>query len=209
MKSVLIKSLLIMTILSLSTLFSGCNNYTAEEKEYMTLIESERTDKDEYMKNDPYSPFNQEPKVSFEPLKYYDVNPSFVFKSKLTEFETKDTIIISGTKGEERKVLKYGFVKFIYDNKNFTMNVYEGTSKSGQTYHSLWFTDLTTNEETYGVGRYLDFELNPDKGYIYTIDFNKAYNPYCAYSPKYSCAIPTKEDFLSLEIKAGEKKFHH
>jgi len=209
MKSVLIKSLLIMTILSLSTLFSGCNNYTAEEKEYITLIESERTDKDEYMKNDPYSPFNQEPKVSFEPLKYYDVNLSFVFKSKLTEFETKDTIIISGTKGEERKVLKYGFVKFVYENKDFIMNVYEGTSKSGQTYHSLWFTDLTTNEETYGVGRYLDFELNPDKGYIYTIDFNKAYNPYCAYSPKYSCAIPTKEDFLSLEIKAGEKKFHH
>lgn len=209
MKSVLIKSLLITTILSLNTLFNGCKNYTAEEKEYINLIESERTEKDEYMKNDPYSPFNQEPKVKFEPLNYFDVDPTFVFKSSLTEFENKDTIIISGTKGEERKVLKYGFVKFVYENKDFIMIVYEGTSKSGQTYHSLWFTDITTNEETYGVGRYLDFELNPDKGYIYTIDFNKAYNPYCAYSPKYSCAIPTKEDFLSLEIKAGEKKFHH
>jgi uncharacterized protein (DUF1684 family) len=196
-------------VLFSNLLFNGCDNYTPEEKEYISSLGVERKEKDDYMKNDPYSPFNQEPKVSFEPLKYYDINPSFVFKSKLYQFDSKDTIIISGTKGEERKVLKYGFVTFTHENKNYKMNVYEGMSKSGQTYHSLWFTDLTTNEETYGVGRYLDFELNSDKDYIYTIDFNKAYNPYCAYSPKYSCAIPTKEDFLSLEIKAGEKKFHH
>jgi hypothetical protein len=196
-------------VLFSNLLFNGCDNYTPEEKEYISSIENERKEKDDYIKDDPYSPFNQEPKVKFEPLKYYDVDPSFVFKSKLTEFESKDTIIISGTKGEEREVLKYGFVTFVHENNNFKMNVYEGRSRSGQTYHSLWFTDLTTNEETYGVGRYLDFELSPDKDYIYTIDFNKAYNPYCAYSSKYSCAIPTKEDFLSLEIKAGEKKFHH
>lgn len=89
------------------------------------------------------------------------------------------------------------------------MNVYKGNSRSGAEYYSLWFTDKTTGEETYGVGRYLDFELNPDKDFLYTIDFNLAYSPYCSYSPKYSCAVPTKDDYLDIAVKAGEKKFHN
>jgi uncharacterized protein (DUF1684 family) len=75
-------------------------------------------------------------------------------------------------------------------------------------YYSIWFTDKTTNEESYGVGRYVDFELNMNSDFIYTVDFNYAYNPYCAYSSEYSCAIPTKEDYLDIAIEAGEKKFH-
>jgi uncharacterized protein (DUF1684 family) len=86
--------------------------------------------------------------------------------------------------------------------------VYKGFSKSNDVYFSIWFTDLTTGEESYGVGRYLDFELNSDKDFIYTIDFNLAYNPYCAYSSEYTCAIPTKEDYVDSEIEAGEKKYH-
>lgn len=188
---------------------SGCENYSPEEKEYIAFIEKQRTEKNDYMKNEPYSPFNQDSLAKFEPLKYFDINLSFVFKSPLAEYETKDTVIISGTKGEERKVVRYGYVSFDFENVNYKMNVYESKSKSGQAYHSLWFTDLTTNAESYGVGRYLDFELNPVKDFVYTIDFNLAYNPYCAYSAKYSCAIPTKEDYLPFEIKAGEKKFHN
>jgi uncharacterized protein (DUF1684 family) len=86
--------------------------------------------------------------------------------------------------------------------------VYKSFSSKGETYYSIWFTDKTTNDETYGVGRYLDFELNDDENFIYTIDFNLAYNPYCAYNPDYTCAIPTKEDYVDLKIEAGEKKYH-
>ncbi len=188
---------------------AGCGkNYSPEEREYINKIEKIRIDKNNEMKNDANSPFNLEPKVHFEELKYFDINPGFVFKSKLTEYPAKDTIKIYGTKGEERKVIRFGFVSFSYKNSNYKMNVYKGTSRTGVEYYSLWFTDKTTNEETYGVGRYLDFELNPDKDFIYSIDFNLAYNPYCAYSSKYSCAVPTKEDYLDLAIEAGEKKFH-
>ncbi|RJP74211.1 MAG: DUF1684 domain-containing protein [Ignavibacteriales bacterium] len=188
---------------------AGCEkNYSPEERDYINKIEKIRIDKNNEMKNDANSPFNLEPKVHFEELKYFDINPGFVFKSKLTEYPAKDTIKIYGTKGEERKVIRFGFVSFSYKNSNYKMNVYKGTSRTGVEYYSLWFTDKTTNEETYGVGRYLDFELNPDKDFIYSIDFNLAYNPYCAYSSKYSCAVPTKEDYLDLAIEAGEKKFH-
>ena len=167
------------------------------------------------MKNDPGSPFNIDPKAHFENLKYYDVNPDYVFKSKLYEYKNLDTVKIFGTKGEERKAVRIGYVKINFwksipsekeGEKN--VNVYKGISKNGEEYYSIWFTDKTTGDETYGVGRYLDFELNPDKDFIYTIDFNLAYNPYCSYSSKYSCAIPTKEDHIDVAIKAGEKRFH-
>lgn len=182
--------------------------YSPEQKEYITSIDKQRIEKDDYMKNNPRSPFNYKGKVKFHPLKYFNVNPNFVFKGKLTEYTAKDTLSIFGTKGEERKVIRYGFINFEYEKKSYRINVYKGTTKSGNEYFSIWFTDKTTNEQSYGVGRYLDFDLNSDKEFIYTIDFNLAYNPYCAYSADYTCSIPTKDDYLDLSIEAGEKKFH-
>ena len=130
------------------------------------------------------------------------------FKSKLNEYPQKDTITVYGTKGEARKAVKFGYVIFNFKNKQYRLNIYKGTSSDGEEYYSIWFTDKTTGGETYGVGRYIDFDINPDSNYVYTIDFNLAYNPYCAYSSKYSCAIPTKEDYIDLAVTAGEKKFH-
>jgi len=190
-------------------LFSCGQKYTEKEINYIKSIEEQRKIKNEYMKNDPASPFNYKGKVEFHELKYFDVDPKFVFKSKLYEYNPKDTITIYGTKGEARKAVRFGYVLINYENKEYKVNVYEGTTKSGEKYYSIWFTDKTTNKETYGVGRYLDFEKHNNPDYIYIIDFNLAYNPYCAYSPNYSCAIPTKEDFIPIEIKAGEKKFHN
>lgn len=199
----------IIFVISFVLFLAGCGkNYTPEQEQYIKEIETKRGEKDNEFRNDPSSPFNAKSKVRFEPLKYYDVDPAFVFKSKLTGYETKDTIKIFGTKGEERKVIRFGFVTFTYKSSLYKVNVYQGISRSGLVYHSIWFTDETTGEETYGVGRYIDFELNPDKNYIYTVDFNLAYNPYCAYSSEYSCAIPTKEDYLPVKITAGEKNYH-
>lgn len=198
-----------MFLLLILFLVYGCSEkYTEEQIKYINEIEKLRESKDNEFKSSPTSPFNFKTKVEFSPLKYFDIKPELVFRSKLTEYETKDTIIIYGTKGEERKAVRFGWISFHYKNKEYKVNVYEGRSKSGATFHSIWFTDKTTGEETYGVGRYIDFELNGNKDYIYTIDFNLAYNPYCAYSSEYSCAIPSKEDFIDLEIEAGEKSFH-
>jgi hypothetical protein len=196
-------------ILVIILFLASCGeNYSPEKKEYIASIEKHRQEKDDFMKNDPNSPFNFKGKVEFHPLNYFEVDPDYVFESKLFEYPTKDTISIFGTKGEERKVIRYGYIKFEYKKNPYKLNVYEGSAKSGEKYHSIWFTDITTNDESYGVGRYLDFELNPEADFIYTIDFNLAYNPYCAYSPDYTCAIPTKEDFIDLKIEAGEKNFH-
>ena len=189
-------------------LFSCGKNHTPEEQSYIEGINKFRSEKDEYMKNDVSSPFNFKGKVKFKPLKYYEPDPDFIFKSKLYEYEPKDTILIFGTKGEEREVIRYGYVLWNNNKKKFRVSVYKGVSKTGDEYYSIWFTDKTTGNETYGVGRYLDFDLSNNRDSIYTIDFNLAYNPYCAYSPDYSCAIPTKEDHIDIAIEAGEKNFH-
>lgn len=195
--------------LALLIMLASCGkNYTPEQEAYIKKIEDFRAKKNDEMKNDPSSPFNFKGKVEFHNLNYFDVDPAFVFMSKLSEYEKKDTVTIFGTKGEPRKAVRIGYVQFNREGKNYKISVYEGTAKTGQTYHSIWFTDLTTNKESYGVGRYLDFELVSDPNYLYEVDFNLAYNPYCAYSSNYSCAIPTKEDFIPVEINAGEKKFH-
>ncbi len=204
-----IKSFSFLMILISAFIFSACSeDFTPEEKAYIEKIKQFREAKNREMENSPESPFNFKGKVKFHDLEYFSVDPKFVFKSKLYEFEHKDTVIVYGTKADERKTVKYGFVQFDVDQKPYRINVYKGFAKNGNEYYSIWFTDQTTNIETYGVGRYLDFEKHPDKDYVYTIDFNLAYNPYCAYSPDYSCAIPTKEDFIDLAINAGEKKFH-
>ena len=202
----LLESFLIFIILFM--LSSCTRKYTPEQEKYINGIEKFRQEKNGEMKNDPSSPFNQDKNAQFKPLKYFDVNPDFVFKSKLFSYDKKDTVIIFGTKGEKRKIVRFGYVLINYKNKQYKLNVYKGSSPNGSVYYTIWFTDKTTGNETYGVGRYLDFDLNPDTSYVYTIDFNLAYNPYCAYSAKYSCAIPSREDHLDLAIDAGEKNFH-
>ncbi len=203
-----IKSKLLILILTLLAASSCKDQIAPEIKEYIDAVEQHRDEINEYMKENPNSPFNAKTKVEFHTLNYFDVDPAFKFQSKLLEYTNKDTIKIYGTKGEERSAVKFGYVEINYKNNSYKINVYEGVSRSGEKYYSIWFTDKTTNDETYGVGRYLNFEKSDNPDEIYTIDFNYAYNPYCAYSKEYSCAIPTKEDHINLAITAGEKKFH-
>ncbi len=189
--------------------FSGCENYTEEQEKFISELDKFRTEKNIEFRDSSYSPFNRKSKVEFHSLKYFDANFGFVLTGNLIENEIKDTVKVFGTKGEERKSVRYGVLKLQNEKNKFDVKVYESLGRDGITkYYSIWFTDKTTNNESYGVGRYVDFELNKNVNFVYTVDFNYAYNPYCAYSSEYSCAIPTKEDYLDIAIEAGEKKFH-
>jgi uncharacterized protein (DUF1684 family) len=204
----IIIAILILIVVFVNISCNKKNPETKEMKEYKNSILKERAEKDSSMQFDPYSPFHRDTSISFKPLNYYQPNPDFVFKSKLFYKEKPDTVIIMGTKGEPRTVIVIGYVELKKDNKVYKVNIYKGFSRTGSAYYSIWFTDKTTGKETYCVGRYLDFELNPDRDFIYTIDFNKAYNPYCAYTPMYTCPIPREEDYIDMSIEAGEKNFH-
>jgi hypothetical protein len=124
-----------------------------------------------------------------------------------------------GTKGEERRHLRYGWFEFrVPDSAGrpilIRLNVYKFTPSDERRYRlyrdhlNVWFTDATTGSETYDVGRYVDVgEEQTGADYVYTIDLNKAYNPYCAYSDLYTCAIPREEDHIAVPLRAGELKY--
>lgn len=202
--------MVLCTALILLALTQGCKKtYTLEEEQYIQGIRQERAEKDSLFRASPESPFARDTSVRFEPLHYYPVDPAFAFQGRLVKYQKQDSVSTTGTKGDKRTVLRYGYIPFRYKDKDYRVNVYTGRNRSGINYAVIWFTDRTSGKETYAVGRYLDFTLLPDTNALYTVDFNKAYNPYCAYSPQYSCSIPLKEDHLDLEVQAGEKLFHH
>ena len=194
-------------ILFLSLFFACKDNLSQADKDYINSINNYRIEKNYYMQHNPSSPFLAKGKIEFHNLKYYDINLDLRFKSLLNIYNEQDTIIIYGTKGEPRKTIKFGYLTFNYKKRNYKLNVYK-SKYNGIDYFSIWFTDQTTNKGSYGVGRYLDFEYKDDPKFVYDIDFNLAYNPYCAYSHDYSCAIPSREDYIDLEVNAGEKIFN-
>jgi uncharacterized protein (DUF1684 family) len=107
------------------------------------------------------------------------------------------------------KYVKYGEATFKLDGKEDQLNIYQSLSlrekPAYKDYLFLPFTDETSGKESYSGGRYIDLTI--PKGNKIIIDFNKAYNPYCAYNHKYSCPIPPKGNHLNIAIKAGVKRY--
>ena len=106
----------------------------------------------------------------------------------------------------------YGVIHFTINDTTVTLNIYQSQDLMATTQYKdhlfIPFTDATSGEETYESGRYIDLEINDIKSDKMIIDFNKAYNPYCAYvSGRYNCPIPPAENRLAVAIHAGEKAF--
>lgn len=179
-----------------------------------------RAEVDSFFRYDENSPFRRDTLVAYQGINWFPINPYYRGQSTLHRYDHPDTVDVLGTKGEKRRELRYGYFEFVVPGElgNPTMlrlNVYKFTPYDGQRYVlfkdnlSVWFTDKTTGEETYGVGRYVEIgNERSDPSSVYTIDLNKAFNPYCAYSNLYSCAIPRKEDHLDVALRVGEMKYH-
>ena len=179
-----------------------------------------RREADEFFRSNEGSPFVRDTTIEYHGLKWFPINPRFRGFSELHRYQRADTVIVMGTKGEERRQLRYGYFEFVVPDESGTptrlrLNVYKFTPYDAKRYAlyrnnlSVWFTDLTTGKQTYDVGRYVEIgDENSDPSFVYTIDLNQAYNPYCAYSNLFSCAVPRKEDHLSIALRVGEMKYH-
>jgi len=179
-----------------------------------------RARQDAFFAHDPHSPFVRDTSAHYHGINWFPVNPAFRGESVLHTYAEPETVTVMGTRGEERRELRYGYVEFPVPGESgapvmIRLNVYKFTPYEGETYRrypetlSIWFTDSTTGRETYEVGRYIDAGNDAhDPHHVYVIDLNKAYNPYCAYSARYSCAIPRKDDRIPLALRVGEMKYH-
>lgn len=147
------------------------------------------------------SPLTPADRTSFVGLQYFEPNDGLVLDLPLDVDVPHDPIPMETSTGGQRTYKRAGRIRFKVDGVEAVAAVYE--DEHG---YFLPFRDVTSAHETYAAGRYLEPEKNPD-GTIH-IDFNYAYNPYCAYSPHFSCPLPPTENWLKVPIRAGEKKFH-
>jgi uncharacterized protein (DUF1684 family) len=213
------KTILIIAVAALASLTSctkpSSGTMTAADslKAVNETLDYRRT-AEEYFRHEKDSPFNTEPAVPFEGLRWFPPDPGMYFTAKLERYERPETVIVYGTKKEPRKQLRYGYFTLQIEGKVCRINVYKFPPEITAQHPELdgvlsaWFTDETTGRETYHVGRYLQIEPeSKDPGHLYVLNLNNAHNPYCAYNPVYSCAIPTREDRLPVAIRAGEMNY--
>jgi len=180
---------------------------TESSQQYAEEIKKERLEKDDFMKNDEGSPFNDST-VTFSPLHYFEPDIKFRVNADLEPIENKKMIVLPTSDGKEKKYLEYAYATFKLEgvkNKLLILEIIDMGPYKGTLF--LAFADETSARETYGAGRYLDLKKVPGAATI-TLDFNKTYNPYCAYSERFSCPFPVKENVLKVPIYAGEKTFH-
>ena len=156
------------------------------------------------------SPLMKDDLKQFKGLDFFSLNEKFIVEATFIRTKKEKPFGMKTTTSRTPLYKKYGELHFEIDGKAFKLNVYQNVDlnkKPGyEDYLFLPFSDLTCGKESYIGGRYVDMRIQ--KGKTWTIDFNKAYNPYCAYNYEYSCPIVPLENDLDIEILAGVKKFH-
>jgi uncharacterized protein len=177
----------------------GAKPVQSVDNEYFTSIQNLRSDKDSYLKKDTASPI--EDKVNFKGLKYFDINHTYKITGKIDRLTSGQTINIMMSGGDVEEYEAYGNVSFELEGVKCDLKIFK--TPEGNLF--LPFKDLTSNKETYGAGRYLDFGVDDVKNNEILIDFNRAYHPYCAYNHTFTCPVPPAENTLNVAVKAGER----
>jgi uncharacterized protein (DUF1684 family) len=172
-----------------------------QQQDYITALKAQRAQKDAYFRQNPYSPLEPEDRQNFSGLKYYEPDLAFQYILQLQPADPEPITLQTNT-GDEQIYNRIGTVQFEVDGEPARAAIYQSTDRNDLF---LPFRDATSGKETYGAGRYLE-PVDLGNGEV-LVDFNLAYNPYCAYSPNFSCPLPPVENWLKVPIRAGEKKF--
>lgn len=179
-----------------------CFALSACSANYAENVESERAKKDKEMLGED-SPIPSWEKENFVGLSYYPIDQTYRVVANIERIPVGQYFPVRMTDGSEEQYQKFGYAVFELLGKEHRLLLLKNPRERNQLF--LAYTDLTNGKESYGGGRYLDLDYN-NSGKI-PIDFNRAYNPYCAYSAQYACPIPPAENHLNIPVPAGEKLF--
>ena len=197
------KSLFSIVFIFASSLFFAQEKATQTAQEFQDELNKSYADKEK-------SPLTEEDFKTFTHLDFFPITDEFIIKAKFIRARKEKPFEMKTTTARLPVYKKYGELHFTFEGNEYKLNVYQNLDlikKEGyEDYLFLPFTDSTNGNETYIGGRYIDCRIQ--KELEWTIDFNKAYNPYCAYNYEYSCPIVPLENDLNIEILAGVKKFH-
>jgi hypothetical protein len=177
-------------------------------------VERSRKLKDAWMADDDSSPLPHSARHAFGGLRYFPYDPAFRVRARLSRFPEARVVTVGTSTGREQQYLEHGRFEFEIGGERAALNAYRKMPDPHAHVHShsreagtlfVPFRDATSGRESYGAARYLD--LPEPAGDESEIDFNLAYNPYCAYSEAYTCPLPPRENWLTVAIRAGEMEF--
>ncbi len=166
----------------------------------MTELDHFRAQKDAFFKTHPHSPLTLVQQAGFAGLRYFPENPELRLALPVEVFADGDSLVMQTSTGDERAYARYGRLRFSVARQEVALTVYADRD-SGELF--LPFVDGLRGRETYGAGRYLDPEPLADGRLL--VDFNLAYNPYCAYNDGWSCPLTPPENWIQAPIRAGEQ----
>lgn len=156
------------------------------------------------------SPLPDRYRKNFEGLDFFSPDTNYIVIAEFERTPNAIPFMLSTTTDRKTKELLYGIAHFELNGKMHQLEIYQSLDLVGQedykNYLFLPFLDDTNGDETYGGGRYIDLTI-PDDDSL-TIDFNRAYNPYCAYNKKYSCPLVPRQNYLKTKVMAGVKAFN-
>ena len=164
----------------------------------MSELEEFRRGKDEFFATDRHSPLTREQRKDFKGLQYFPENPGLRLEVEVEELPEKETVEMQTSTGAVQEYTRAGKFRFKVDGQEAELTLF-----SDPHGFFLPFADALAGEETYGAGRYLEPQSLPDGRLL--VDFNYAYNPYCAYNELFSCPLTPFENRLKAPIRAGEK----
>ncbi|GAB2615407.1 DUF1684 domain-containing protein [Belliella aquatica] len=196
--------LTIVTVIALAAVIYTLTK--ADDPEvYIEKIEKEREKQFKFLRFNPESPLDAEQKNNLGALSFYPIDPAFKVRARLVPAEDRKVITIPMTDGSEEKYIKHSYAEFDLKGAPQRLLLLQGMNEIDKRNFFLAFADSTSGLDTYGGGRYLN--LRQDGKNSVSIDFNLAYNPYCAYNPDFACPLPPRENLMELGILAGEKDY--
>jgi uncharacterized protein (DUF1684 family) len=170
---------------------------------YLAELSEARAEKDRLFLESADSPVPPSKRGQLLPLRYFPIDSQYVVPASLKLADERPMFEMPTSTGALRKMQMVGELVFTLQGEQRTLGAFVPEEVSRITSLFVPFADLTTGADTYAAGRYLDIEATAT-GY-YTIDFNRAYNPYCAYNAAYECPFPPVSNRLNVAVLAGEK----
>lgn len=192
--------------LLLAAVLAGCGAPEAPEALPMAALRSEwvaLTESRNALFRSEQSPLPAADRAAFEGLRYFPYDTSLVFAVALEPDLAGDTTYLSTTVGPPRPYVRYGQFAFGVDGRTHRLGVYKAAYPTPVSPLFVPFLDATSGRESYAAGRYLEFRETADGRYV--LDFNHAYQPYCAYDTRFSCPLPPEENRLPFAVRAGEQ----
>ena len=180
----------------------GASGPAAPPADYVTTVQAERARKDEAFRRQVDEPIPLASQRLFLPLKYFPIDPAYAVTASFKPAPARTALQMPTSAGKMRDMEQVGTLSFTLKGQLMSLGAFV---EAGTPPDRLFvpFTDLTSGTETYAAGRYL--ELDRTATGIYTVDFNRAFHPYCYYNENYDCPYPPPSNRLPTPVRAGEK----